>query len=316
MKKLLPVSPRLSASRHCAATFVSLALLATLSPPARAQELEPRTYANTATGVNLVGANLGFSRGNILLDPALPIEDLEGDVSYGILRYMRSFGLFERSAKLKLLVPFTTGDWDGTFEDQPAQRSASGAGDARVTLEWNFYGAPAMTAKELQNFEQKTIVGASIRVIAPTGEYDSTKLINLGSNRWSYRLEIGASRAFGAWSVEGMANVWSFGNNDDFLQGNYLQQDELWVVKTHLVYAFRPGLWVGMGVGYGSGGRTTINGFPRDNRQKNWRIGATVAYPINKQHGISLTIGSGFNQGAGGDFDTIAVGYQYAWGGL
>jgi len=40
-----------------------------------------------------------------------------------------------------------------------------------------------------------------------------------------------------------------------------------------------------------------------------------MAYALNKQHGISLTVGSGFNQGAGGDFDTIAVGYQYAWGG-
>ena len=267
-------------------------------------------------GANLIGANLGFSRGNILLDPSLPIENLDGDVSYGILRYMRSFGLFDRAAKIKILVPFTTGDWDGEFEGAPAQRSATGAGDMRVTLEWNFYGAPAMTAKELRNAEQQTIVGASVRIFIPTGEYDNTEHINLGSNRWSYRFEIGASRGFGAWTVEGMANVWLFGENDDFLQGNYLQQDELWVVKTHLIYTFQPGFWIGMGIGYGSGGRTIVNGIPRDNRQENWRIGANLAYALNKRHGINLTIGSGFNQGAGGDFDTIAVGYQYAWGGI
>ena len=310
---MLPYYPRLKKLLRITA-IVSMALLTVCSLPAAAQELEPRTYANTAIGVNLIGANAGFSNGNILLDPSLPIEGLKGDVYYGILRYMRSFGLFDRSAKLKVLLPFTTGDWDGVFEGEPAQRSSSGTGDIRVSLEWNFYGAPAMTAKELRSYQQKTIIGARIRMIIPTGDYDNTEHINLGSNRWSYQLEIGASRPFGAWSVEGMANIWFFGNNDDFLEGNYLQQEELWVIKTHLIYTFRPGFWIGSGIGYGNGGRTIVNGVPKDNRQENWRIGATIAYPVSRQHGISLTIGSGFNQGAGGDFDTIAIGYQYAWG--
>ncbi|MGI9342216.1 MAG: transporter, partial [Gammaproteobacteria bacterium] len=192
---------------------------------ASGQELEPRTYANTAIGVNLIGAAAGFSRGNILLDPALPIENLDGDVKYGAIQYLRSFGLFQRSAKVKLMVPFTTGDWEGTLEGEPGSRSATGFGDARLTLEWNFIGAPAMTVQELRNFEQKTVVGASVRVIAPTGDYDSTELINLGSNRWSYRFELGASRAFGNWGIEGIGAVWKFGNNDDFVDGNYLQQD-------------------------------------------------------------------------------------------
>lgn len=296
------------------ATAALLAVLLLFAWPSLAQELEPRTYANTAVGVNLAGAVVGISRGNVLLDPALPIADLDGDVAYGILQYLRSFGLLGQSTKVNVLVPFTDGNWTGTLDGEPRRRDATGFGDARLTLEWNFVGAPAMTARELRNYDQKTIVGASIRVIAPTGDYDDTKLINLGSNRWSYRLELGASRAFGAWAIEGIGAVWAFGNNDAFFNGNYLQQDELWVVKTHLVYSFRPGFWIGAGVGYGNGGRTIVNGVPRDNRQENWRIGATIAYPFNKQHGISLTLGSGFNQGAGADFDTIALGYRFAWG--
>ncbi len=151
-------------------------------------------------------------------------------------------------------------------------------------------------------------------MIAPTGDYDETRLINLGSNRWSYRLEMGASRAFGAWAIEGIGALWTFGNNDEFINGNYLQQEELWVVKAHVVYSFRPGFWLGTGVGYGNGGRTSVNGVPRANRQENWRIGATLSYPFNRKHGISLVVGSGFNQGAGNDFDTIAVAYRFAWG--
>lgn len=313
MNEPLPEPPR-GVAPTGVMLVVALAGLLLLSGMATAQELEPRTYANTAIGVNVIGAVAGVSRGNVLLDPALPIEDLDGNLEYGAIQYLRSFGLLDRSAKIKLLVPFTRGDWRGSFEGAPAQRQASGFGDLRATLEWNFIGAPAMTAAGLRKYSQKTIVGGSIRVIAPTGEYDNTKLINLGSNRWSYRVELGASRALGAWVVEGIASLWTFGNNDEFFNGNYLQQDPLWVVKMDLVYSFRPGFWLGAGIGYGNGGRTTVNGIPRDNRQENWRIGATMAYPFNRHHGISLTIGSGFNQGAGADFDTIAVGYRFAWG--
>jgi hypothetical protein len=302
--------------RRPSALVAVIVALGLASINADAQELEPRTYANTAIGVNLVGAVVGFSRGNVLLDPALPIEDLDGDVKYGALQYLRSFALLGRSAKAKIMVPFTSGDWKGTLEGEQRARSADGFGDMRLTLEWNFIGAPAMTGQELRNYEQQTIVGASLRVIAPTGDYDKTKLINLGSNRWSYRFEVGASRALGNWNVEGIGAVWTFGNNDEFFDGNYLQQDELWVLKTHVVYSFRPGLWIGAGVGYGNGGRTAVNGVPRDNKQENWRVGATFAYPINRQHGISFIVGSGFNQGAGSDFDTIAVAYRFAWGGL
>lgn len=300
-----------AAVRFSAATLLTIVAF---GHPALAQELEPRTYANTAVGVNVIGGVVGVSAGNVLLDPSLPIEGLDGDLAYGIVQYLRSFGLLGQSAKVKVAVPFTDGNWTGTFEGQPARRDATGFGDLRLVLEWNFVGAPAMTAAELRDYEQRTIVGASLRVIAPTGDYDNAELINLGSNRCSYRLELGASRALGAWAVEGAFGVWLYGNNDDLLSGNYLQQDKLWYGTAGLSYSFRPGFWLGAGAGYGNGGRTSVNGIPRDNRQENWRIGATMSYPFNKQHGISMTIGTGFNQGFGADFDTIAVAYRYAWG--
>ncbi len=150
----------------------------------------------------------------------------------------------------------------------------------------------------------------------PTGEYDSSRLINLGSNRWSFRGEFGASRAFGKWAAELLTSVWVFGDNDDFFGGQHLSQEELFVIKSHLVYTIRPGFWLGIGLGMGNGGRTTVNGVPRDNRQKNLRIGANVAYPINKHHGVSFALLTAKNRGAGSEFDSIALGYQYAWGKL
>ncbi len=278
-----------------------------------AQELEPLTFANTPTGINIFGVAVGYSQGNILLDPSLPIEDLDGDLFYGLLRYLRTFGLLGRSAKFSVLVPFTSGKWRGRFEDELAQRDAAGFGDLRLTLDWGVYGAPAMNRNEMRDYQPQTIVGASIRVIVPTGDYDSAELINLGSNRWSLRGELGLSREFGRWTLEGLGGIWFYGKNDN-LVGREMEQENMYVIKGHAIYSFRPGFWIGLGAGYGNGGRTTVAGVPRDNRQENWRFGATIAYPINTRHGISLTLGSGINRGAGGDFDTLAVGYKYAWG--
>ena len=67
-------------------------------------------------------------------------------------------------------MPFTDGNWKGKFEGEPARRDATGFGDLRLALEWNFIGAPALTAYEMRDYRQKTIVGASIRLIAPTGD--------------------------------------------------------------------------------------------------------------------------------------------------
>ena len=125
-----------------------------------------------------------------------------------------------------------------------------------------------------------------------------------------------SSRAFGEWALELMGNVWLFGDNNNFFGGNRLEQDPLYVVKAHVVYSYRPGLWFGTSLGYGKGGRTIVNGSPRDTKQKNIRFAATFAYPFNRQHGIGVTVGKAENSGAGAEFDAFAIRYQYAWGDL
>ncbi len=284
--------------------------------PAPAQELEPRTYANTPTGVNMLAVAYALSSGNVLLDPTLPIENLDGTLNIGLVGYGRTFGLFKRNAKIKLFVPYAFGDWQGSVLGVPGERNARGFGDIRAKLEWNFVGAPALDSQEFQNYQQRTIVGTSVLIVAPTGEYNSDELLNLSSNRWSVRTELGVSRAIGKWALELMGNVWLFGANNNFFGGNRLEQDPLYVVKGHVVYSFRPGLWLGIGLGYGKGGRTIVNGVPRDTEQENSRFGVTFAYPFNKQHGIRVTAVTANNSGAGAEFHAFGLRYQYAWGDL
>jgi hypothetical protein len=297
--------------------LASIGLLALLSGSgsALAQELELRTYANAPVGMNFIAGGYGRSAGNVLLDPSLPVEDLDADLNVVFLRYARTLSFFGKAAKVKALLPYSWGRWTGEVEGVARERELAGPGDAMLTLEVNFSGAPALRPAEFRGYRQKTIVGASVRLTVPSGEYDSEKALNLGSNRWVVRTEVGVSRALGPWVLELAGNVRLYRDNDNFFGGNTLSQDPFHALKGHAIYNFRPGFWAGVGVGYGSGAQTYINDIPRDTEQRNWRIGGTLVYPLGPKDGLSLTLVSGSARGAGADFDVLTLAYQLGWGG-
>jgi len=280
-----------------------------------AQELTPRTYNNVPVGVNYIAFGYAFSTGNILLDPSLPIEGLDGDVNILFFRYTLSFALFGDNAKFTFFVPRAAGDWTGTVDGVFQTRKATGTGDVRFSLDWNFHGAPALNREQFASYTQGTVAGVSLLVIAPTGEYDEERLLNLGSNRWAFRPQIGVSWARRDWTLEALAAAWIYEDNNDFFDGNKLEQDELVAVKLHAIKTFRPGFWLGFGLGYGKGAQTFVNGEPKATEQTNWRLGATLAYPLRPNQGLVFSLVSAFNDGAGPEFNGIAVAYQYAWGG-
>lgn len=282
--------------------------------PVSGQELEPRTFANTPVNMNFLAVGFGHSSGNVLLDPSLPIEDLDAETNYAFVRYTRSLSLFGDAAKFKAILPYAWGQYEGRLDGNPGERKTNGIGDAVLGLDVSFVGAPALSADEFAQYRQKTIVGASLRVVAPTGDYDNTKIINLSSNRWAFKGELGASHQLGKWTLELAGALLAFTDNTDYVNGLTLSQDPFYAVKTHAIYTFRPGFWLGLGVGYGEGGRTKINGVKRDTYQRNWRFGSVLSYPIDPNHGLSFIYVTGIRNGKGGDFDSFTVAYQYAWG--
>jgi len=291
------------------------ALLFAAPTTAAAQELEPRTIRNTPVGLNFITFAYGYSVGNVLLDPSLPVENLIAKVHIGLVRYTRTFSVAGKSASTRVFLPFSAGHWEGLLDGEFRQRDAGGVGDARFAVDVNLYGAPAMTARQFVDYRQTTIVGVSFLLAAPTGTYDHTKLINLGSNRWMLRPQLGISRAIGNWTLEGIGSVWFFSDNDDFFAGLTLQQAPLYVLKGDVAYTFRRGIWLGLGVAYARGGRTTIDGAVRQTLQNNFRFGGTFAYAVAPQHGVSFSAISGATTRVGADFDSFVFAYQYLWGG-
>jgi hypothetical protein len=305
--------------RSLAAGFAVVAVGAGLvlgsARPAAAQDLEPRAFSPAPTGVNFVALGYAYSFGNVLLDPALPITDGEADVHSIIAAYVRTIDFFGMSGKIDAVVPFAAyGKWKGIVNGVPDSTTRTGFGDPVVRLSVNFIGAPAMNLAEFSKFKQGTVVGASLQVQAPLGQYDSSKLVNLGSNRWIFKPRVGLSQRLGSWIVEGHATAWLFTDNPD-AGGARISQDPMWAADVHAAKLFGNGIWASVDVGYIIGGRATKDGIESNARQESARLGATVAIPLNRRHSIKFGYFTGLYTELGSDFDNLAVVWQYRWGG-
>jgi hypothetical protein len=158
-------------------------------------------------------------------------------------------------------------------------------------------------------------VGASLQVSVPAGQYDETKLINLGTNRWFFKPEIGVSKALGPWTLEAQTAVTLFTTNNDFFNGNKRSQDPLYSLQAHAIYNFSSGIWGSVDATYFAGGRTTLNGVLQVDRQQNWRMGATLAFPVDLYNSIKLYASKGVSARTGNSFDLLGIAWQYRWGG-
>ena len=301
--------------RACAAlTVVLLPLLAALST-ARAQDIEPRMYSNAPVGVNFLIAGYAYTEGALSADPSLPLEDPQLRASNAVFGYARVIDFWGKSARIDTIVPFTWLSGTAGYEGGTVQREVDGLGDARFRLSVNLYGAPALTLKEFVGFRQDLIIGASLQVSAPTGQYDDSRLINIGTNRWSFKPEIGISKALGPWTLEAAAAATLYTDNDDFYGGNTRSQDPIYALQGHAIYSFRSGVWGSLDINYFTGGETTINGTLKNDLQKNWRVGGTLAFPVDAHHSIKLYGNSGVSARTGNNFDLLGVAWQYRWGG-
>jgi Putative MetA-pathway of phenol degradation len=278
-----------------------------------AQELEPGLYQNAPINFNLAAANILFSRGNVLFDSALPIEDATADVQAFVLGYVRTLGIAGKAAKLDVQVPMSWAHFAGLVNGDVRTRSPTGLADPRVRLAVNILGSPALALPEFARYRQRTIVGLALQIVAPLGQYDPDRLINIGSNRWSFRPEMGVSRALGRLTLEFAAGAWLFTANDDFFGGKELTQRPLYFAKGAAIWSFRGGRWVAVNYGRATGGQTSIDGGASSPLQENDRIAATLLLPMRRTQALRLTYTSGIFTRLGADFETVGVGYQLSW---
>jgi hypothetical protein len=277
-----------------------------------AQELQPRAYIPAPVGVNFF--NVGYSRddGGISFAPSLPIADAQADANYLSLGFGQSLGVLGRSAQVLAVVPYVQADLSGTLNGIGHYRYRSGLGDSVFRYSMNIIGAPAMDLKAFSQYRQKTIVGASITVSAPTGQYDPNVLINIGENRWEFKPEIGISHARGKWVLEGAAGAWMFTKNPQY-EGRSLTQVPVGSFQSHVVRLLPHRTWLAFDGNLFTGGRTQVNGIDQANYQMNSRLGVSLGIKLNARHAIKFSYFSGVETRVGAAVQSVGITYTVIW---
>jgi hypothetical protein len=301
--------------KACPLLLRAACVLAASASIARAQSIEPRAYSNAPVGVNFLLAGPYYTRGGLAFDTSLPLADPKLETTNVVVGYARTLDLWGKSGKLDVIVPYTWLSGTATYRGDAIEREVDGFADPLFRLSMNFYGAPALTLPEFNAYEQDLIVGASLQVSVPAGQYDSTKLVNIGTNRWSFKPELGASKALGDLTLEFKTGVTLFTTNDDFFNGNRRAQDPLYSLGTHAIYNFRSGIWASVDATYFAGGRSTLNGALQNDLQQNWRVGGTLSFPVDARNSVKLYASSGVSARTGNSYDLVGVVWQYRWGG-
>jgi hypothetical protein len=287
----------------------------------RAQDLAPRAYLITPVGANAVTLSYNYNTGELLFAGTVPITGATGKLSVPSVAYYRSVSLFGRSANVLAALPYGVGTFEGEVLEQQRSIYRSGLFDSQLRVAVNLVGGPAMSLPEMRTWRQKTLVGMSLKVIAPTGQYDPTKLINLGSNRWSIKPELGVSQRWGHWMLDGYASVWIFTKNPDFFSRNEFNpgsssqtQDPIAALETHLSYDVRPGLWVSLDANFWRGGRTSLDGVENpETLQQSSRVGVTASFPLWRHQSLKLSYAQGAYVRFGGDYRIFSAAWQYSW---
>jgi hypothetical protein len=275
------------------------------------QDLEPRAYASVPKGINVLAVGYGFNRGNVLTDPSLPVKDFTLSTQSLGINYIHSFSISKKLARVQVSLPFADMQGKLSRNGEEITGSRSGMADMRIRFGVNLTGSPALDRKDFRQYQEKAILGVSFVTSVPTGRYYEDKIINLGSNRWAFKPEVGISRRFKHIYAEAYLGTWFYTDNTEYLTDKVLKQKPTVTLQGHASYYFKNQMWVGLNTNWYKVGETTINGVVSSDLMNDWRIGATFSTPISKTQSLRLQFHTGLMSNLGLNYDSVTLAYQF-----
>jgi len=287
----------------------------------KAQDLAPRAYLITPLHSNAITLTYSFNDGSIEFNDALAVNGAKGRYNVPVFGYYHAFNFFGRSANIVAALPYAFGHFQGTTVGAEQHLYRSGLVDSVYRVSVNLMGGPAMPPREFIQWQQKVLLGVSLKVAAPTGQYDPTKLINWGANRWGFKPEFGYSQRWGNWILDGYAGAWFFTTNQDYFSHNAnfpgtrsQSENPIAAFEGHVSYDFKPGIWVSLDGNYWVGGKTSVAGVENPlTKQESSRIGGTAAIRIAKHQSVKFSYSDGTYVRYGGNYQNVSIGWQYSW---
>jgi hypothetical protein len=283
-----------------------------------AQTLAPRAYVITPVRSNAITLSWSFYDGGLNFNGAIPITGATGVYHAPALSYYHSFSMFGRSANFTGLLPYGVGTFAGSVLTAKTQIYRSGLFDVALRFAVNLRGGPAMSAPEFVKWKQKALFGASLTVVAPSGQYDPTHLINWGINRWAFKPELGYSQRWNNWVFDGYGGVWFYTTNSAFYsvpKPKRQTQSPIGSFEGHLSYDFgKLRCWASLDGNFWFGGTTSLNGISNSqSRQTSSRIGATASFRLVKHQSIKISYSNGTYVRFGGNYQSLSLAWQYSW---
>ncbi len=142
--------------------------VALLYSPIQSQDLEPRLLSAMPTNGNILVASYIHSGGNILIDPSLPVEDLEANLNNIAIAYVRSFKLFNKLTKIDAVIPYSFGKYDAIINDDEIQVNRNGFADVQLRISMILLGVKPLEPKDYFKHAQKKFrLGVNFRVKVP-----------------------------------------------------------------------------------------------------------------------------------------------------
>jgi hypothetical protein len=296
--------------------LLAVLLMSWLMPgEARASDLEPRSYINMPVDQSFVSIAYGYSVGDVNVNPSIPLKDASVRIHGPVFTYMRTLDIAGNTARFDVSLPYTCVSGSAMNSGQRLSGKVCGQGDTQARLIYNFYGAPALELKDFVRQRKAVVVGASLQVGVPTGQYDMNSLLNIGTNRWFIEPEIGASFPWRSFSVEVAAGVNIYGDNDAYIGGVTLKQDPLYNLQAHFTYDFSPKKWISFSGNYYFGGITYENGVKASEMQKKSRLAVIYSAALDKRNVLRLSVSKGvlpYRQ-TGNDSTNLGIAWFYLW---
>jgi Putative MetA-pathway of phenol degradation len=295
----------------------SMAVAASPLKLLRAQDLSPRAYVITPVHSNAIVLTYSFYSGEVLLAGAAPITNATGKYSIPVFTYYHSFNFFGRSANVNASLPYAVGNFQGDVTGTQQHVYRSGLADFTARVSVNLRGGPAMPVQQFMKWRQKTLLGVSLRFLAPTGQYDPTKLVNWGINRWAFKPEFGYSERWSHWVLDGYAGAWFYTRNPEYYSlpvPKPQTEEPIGSFEGHLSRDFRPRLWISLDGNFWFGGVTSLNGAVNPStRQTSSRVGVTASLPLGKWQSVKVSYSNADYTRFGGNYQSVSVAWQYSW---
>jgi hypothetical protein len=282
---------------------------------ARAQFTDAHNYDNTPVGVNQFELGYAFVHANASIDTSLVIAGANLNLNEGTIDYTHYFGLFHRLTWVEAAVPVA--GLGGSISGLNIEGSTAGAGDSSYALAMLLKGGPALSAAQFDNYRPTTTAGVSLTVTAPTGRYNSDKILNLGSDRWSFKPEIALSHPFGPerkWQLDAYANGYFYTDNTSYHGRETLRQQPLAGFEGHISYSFTNSVWVSLDTRYALRGTTFVDGVDQNTAQQNVTFGSEMNLSINSRHSLLFEVAKAVVHQNSPAVVGFSVKYDYTWG--